>query len=304
MIILSLLYPYTTSLEAAPEIEQSAEDNEGSQPADQRGEQPAKKKRRGRAAAEDAASAGVTAGSGTVTSTQSKRQKTAENTRAAKLLSPLAPTAVTSTSTTAAAASTEATVVEEKPLYASPASTAQSPERKKRGSKAASKPKLTSPSLVKQQVPQSTPSTAVCVIGHLFDVPGGASKFVCGEGVVHTRSVDFSSPIFFREHPSCAARKQILRADLNEVSTNLAELKRMIEARMYGASQSQAQSQSPREDEQQQHQSMEQEEQDDEEGSSGDDDDGGRSQGSGSSGAGDESGSDEGSDGGEMDQNM
>jgi hypothetical protein len=58
----------------------------------------------------------------------------------------------------------------------------------------------------------------------MFDTLSGCSRYLAGEGVVHTRVVDMSASIFQREGPSIAIRSAILRQDLRVVQKALRDL--------------------------------------------------------------------------------
>ena len=50
--------------------------------------------------------------------------------------------------------------------------------------------------------------------GALFDHPNGCSQYLCGEGVIHTRSVNVASNVFMRESSCREVRKALLLRDL------------------------------------------------------------------------------------------
>lgn len=56
-----------------------------------------------------------------------------------------------------------------------------------------------------------------------IDAPSAAS-FVCGEGVVHTKSIDRSHPLFFMESKKRDTRKAVLRSQLEKLNNDLKEV--------------------------------------------------------------------------------
>ena len=57
----------------------------------------------------------------------------------------------------------------------------------------------------------------VAAVAFVLDAEAGCSKFLSGEGVVYTRTVNAKAPIFHREHRSREMRKKILREELKRI---------------------------------------------------------------------------------------
>ena len=58
-------------------------------------------------------------------------------------------------------------------------------------------------------------------IGKMFDSHHGCSRYLAGEGVIHTRQIDFSCPLFFKEAKTPLVRKDILKKELLMVCMHL-----------------------------------------------------------------------------------
>ena len=64
----------------------------------------------------------------------------------------------------------------------------------------------------------------VASVSFILDSEAGCSKFLCGDGVVYSRTVNESAPIFLREHPNREQRKKILREELQRIKNAVAAL--------------------------------------------------------------------------------
>lgn len=65
-------------------------------------------------------------------------------------------------------------------------------------------------------------------------IPSQITCVVAGEGLLHTKRVDLSAEVFFREHPSCEVRKRILRKELSNLNAFIGKMQAAASVRAGG----------------------------------------------------------------------